>query len=129
MNKIDKTVLKETKYIACWVLFLSMIAEAVFLIIGKWDYTVLLGNILSAGLVILNFFLMGITVQRAVEKDEKEAKNTMKVSQLYRNLLVICVTVIGVTLKCFNTWIVLIVLFFPRIAIAFRPLFKDSSST
>ena len=37
MNKIDKTVLKETKYIACWVLFLSMIAEAVFLIIGKWN--------------------------------------------------------------------------------------------
>ena len=129
MNKIDKTVLKETKYIACWVLFLSMIAEAVFLIIGKWDYTVLLGNLLSGALVILNFFLMGITVQKAVNKEEKEAKTAMKVSQLYRNLMIIVVTVIGVALKCFNTWIVLIVLFFPRIAVAFRPLFKDKSRT
>ncbi|MEE1224810.1 MAG: hypothetical protein UH081_06080 [Clostridia bacterium] len=129
MNKIDKTVLKETKYIACWVLFLSMIAEAVFLIIGKWDYTVLLGNLLSGALVILNFFLMGITVQKAVNKEEKEAKTAMKVSQLYRNLMIIVVTVIGVALKCFNTWIVLIVLFFPRIAVAFRPLFKDDSRT
>ena len=129
MNKIDKTVLKETKYIACWVLFLSMIAEAVFLIIGKWDYTVLLGNLLSCALVILNFFLMGITVQKAVNKEEKEAKTAMKVSQLYRNLMIIVVTVIGVALKCFNTWIVLIVLFFPRIAVAFRPLFKDDSRT
>lgn len=129
MNKIDKTVLKETKYIACWVLFLSMIAEAVFLIIGKWDYTVLLGNLLSGALVILNFFLMGITVQKAVNKEEKEAKTAMKVSQLYRNLMIIVVTVIGVALKCFNTWIVLIVLFFPRIAVAFRPLFKDNSRT
>lgn len=129
MNKIDKTVLKETKYIACWVLFLSMIAESVFLIIGKWDYTVLLGNLLSGALVILNFFLMGITVQKAVNKEEKEAKTAMKVSQLYRNLMIIVVTVIGVALKCFNTWIVLIVLFFPRIAVAFRPLFKDDSRT
>lgn len=129
MNKIDKTVLKETKYIACWVLFLSMIAEAVFLIIGKWDYTVLFGNLLSGALVILNFFLMGITVQKAVNKEEKEAKTAMKVSQLYRNLMIIVVTVIGVALKCFNTWIVLIVLFFPRIAVAFRPLFKDDSRT
>ena len=129
MNKIDKTVLKETKYIACWVLFLSMIAESVFLIIGKWDYTVLLGNLLSGALVILNFFLMGITVQKAVNKEEKEAKTAMKVSQLYRNLMIIVVTVIGVALKCFNTWIVLIVLFFPRIAVAFRPLFKDNSRT
>ena len=129
MNKIDKTVLKETKYIACWVLFLSMIAEAVFLIIGKWDYTVLLGNLLSGALVILNFFLLGITVQKAVNKEEKEAKTAMKVSQLYRNLMIIVVTVIGVALKCFNTWIVLIVLFFPRIAVAFRPLFKDDSRT
>ena len=129
MKKVDKTVLKETKYIACWVVLLSMIAEAVFLIIGKWDYTVLLGNLLSGALVILNFFLMGITVQKAVNKEEKEAKTAMKVSQLYRNLMIIVVTVIGVALKCFNTWIVLIVLFFPRIAVAFRPLFKDDSRT
>ena len=106
-----------------------MIAESVFLIIGKWDYTVLLGNLLSGALVILNFFLMGITVQKAVNKEEKEAKTAMKVSQLYRNLMIIVVTVIGVALKCFNTWIVLIVLFFPRIAVAFRALFKDNSRT
>lgn len=122
MKKIDATVIKETKYIAAWVLILSVLLQAVFLILGKWDYTVLLGNLLSAAVTILNFFLMGITVQKALNKEEKEAKSAMKVSQLYRNLLVLGVLVIGVVLPCFSTWTVIIPIVFPRIAIACRPL-------
>ncbi len=45
--KIDAIVRRETIYIAVWVGILSLLMEAVFLIIGKWDYTVLLGNLLS----------------------------------------------------------------------------------
>ena len=30
MNKIDSTVMKETRYIAAWVIILSVIMEAVF---------------------------------------------------------------------------------------------------
>ena len=41
MKKLDATVRQETKYIAVWVLLFSAVMEAVFLIIGKWDYTVL----------------------------------------------------------------------------------------
>lgn len=123
MKKIDPTVLKETKYIACWVLLLSAITQAVFLVIGQWDYTVLLGNLLSGGIGILNFFLLGLTVQKAVTKEEKEAKVAMKVSQLYRMLLLLIVVIIGVVLPCFSIWTVIIPLFFPRIAIAARPLF------
>lgn len=33
--KIDKTVLKETSFVAIWMLILSGIMQAVFLIIGK----------------------------------------------------------------------------------------------
>ena len=123
VNKIDKTVIKETKYIAYWVILLSLIMESVFLILTKWDYTVLLGNILGGGASILNFFLMGLTVQKAVTMEEKDAKARMKVSQLYRNLMLLVVAVIGVTIKCFNMWAVILPLLFPRIAIVFRPFF------
>ena len=128
MNKIDATVIKETKYISLWIIVLSVLMQAVFLVIGKWDHTVLLGNVLSGVAGILNFLLMGITVQNAIKKDEKDAKTAMKVSQLYRFLFLVVVVVIGVALPCFSTWTVIIPIFFPRIAIAFRPLFDKKMS-
>lgn len=123
MAKVDKVVLKETKYIALWVIIFSLIMEAVFLIINKWDYTVLLGNLLSGAVGVLNFFLMGLGVQKAVMQEEKEAKQTMKVSNLLRMFLIFVTVVVGVTVSVFNNWAVIIPIFFPRISILLRPLF------
>jgi hypothetical protein len=125
--KLDPTVKKETLYISVWVLIFSLITQAVFLVAGIWAYTVLLGNILSAVTAICNVLLMGITVQNAVLKDEKEARNLVKTSQRLRTFGLLAVAVIALCLpKVFNIWTVLIPLLFPRIAIAVRPLFiKD----
>ena len=123
MSKIDATVLKETKYIAVFVFLLSVIFQAVFLIISKWDLNVLFGNLLSASASVLNFFLMGLTVQKAVLKDEKGAKATMKLSQTYRTLFLAVVLIIGLSVPCFNKIAVIIPLFFPRLAITARPFF------
>ena len=128
MKKVDKVVIKETKYILFWVIILSVLTQAVFLILGKWDITVLLGNILSGGAAVLNFFFMGITVQKAVQKEEKEAKNTMRFSQMYRFLFLIVVVILGAVLPCFSLWTVIIPLFFPRIAILFRPFFDKKDT-
>lgn len=121
--KIDATVLKETRYITVWVLIFSVLMQAVFLVLGKWSYTVLLGNLLADAALIGNFFLMGITVQRALEKEEKDARATMKVSQLYRLLLLAVVLAVGVALPVFDTWAVVIPIVFPRVAIVLRPIF------
>ncbi|MBQ7338368.1 MAG: hypothetical protein IJW40_12165 [Clostridia bacterium] len=123
MNKIDQTVRRETGYIAAWVLILSVIMQAVFLIIGKWDYTVLAGNLLSAAAAIGNFLLLGITVQNAVQKEEKDARTFMRMSQSLRMLMLFVIVIIGVVVPVFNTWASVIPLFFVRIAIAFRPRF------
>ena len=56
-----------------------------------------------------------------LEKDEKEAKTAMKLSQTYRMLFLIAVAAVGASLL--NLWAVIIPLFFPRVAISFRPLF------
>ena len=61
MGKIDPTVKRETYYIGVWVLLLSAVLQSVFLILGKWNYTVLLGNVLSAALAVGNFLLLGLT--------------------------------------------------------------------
>lgn len=124
MAKIDAAVIKETKYVAVFVTLLSAVMQAVFLIIGEWDYTVLLGNLLSGVAGVLNFLLMGITVQKAVLKDVKEAKATMKVSQTYRTLFLAVVLIIGFTVPCFNKWSTVIAMLFPRIAVGFRAFVK-----
>ena len=124
--KIDATVAKETKYIAAWVLIFSALLQAVFLVLGKWDYTVLLGNLLIDAALVGNFLLMGLAVQKALTQEEKDARSTMKVSQTYRMLLLFVVVVIGAVAPVFNLWAVVIPVCFPRIAIAIRPLFgKD----
>ena len=126
MLKVDKTVLKETKYIAAVTVILSVLLQAVFLIIHKWNYTVLLGNVLGAAAATGNFFLMGLTVQRAVKLDEKEAKTLMKSSQTLRNFGLFVIGMIGVLISVFNTVTVLVPLFFPRFAILLKP-FVDKS--
>ncbi len=127
MQKIDKIVLKETLYIAAWVIIFSFLMQAVFLITGWWSLPVLFGNILGGAAAVLNFLFMGITVQIAVSKEEKEAKQTMKTSATARNFFVFLVAVLGVVLEVFNTLAVLIPLFFPRFAIMLRPLFDKAS--
>ena len=123
MKKVDPAIIKETKYLAAWVGVLSLLMHAVFLVLRRWDYTVLLGNLLGGVAAIGNFFLMGLAVQKALGKDEKGAKNAMKVSQAYRTLLVLVILIVGVVLPYFNNWTVILPIFFPRIGMVFRPLF------
>ena len=75
MTKPDNTIIKETKYIAIMIFIFSIIMELVFLILSKWDITVLFGNLLGALAMILNFYFMGIGVQKALGKDEKDARS------------------------------------------------------
>ena len=129
--KIDQTVKRETSYIALAALALSVIMEIVFIVIGKWSYRVLLGNILGAGIAVLNFFLMGLTVQDAVTLEEKEARDKMKLSMTLRSLLLMATAVVGILVPVFDPVATIVPLFFVRIAIALRPVFikeKDEKS-
>ena len=123
MEKCTAVIIKETKYIIAWEIILSLLMQAFFFILDKWDYTVLLGNTLSGGVAALNFFLLGITVQKAVIKDEASAQTAMKTSRLYRFILMSIVVVLGAALPVFHIWAVIPPLLFPRIAIAFRTFF------
>lgn len=67
---------------------------------------------------------MGLTVQFAVDKEESERKRFVKLSHSLRTLLLFAAAALGVALSCFNTVTSLAPLFFPRIAIALRPLFN-----
>lgn len=127
--RIDPAVKKETLYILGTSILLSVVMELVFWLTGHMDYTVPLGNLLGVGISVLNFFLMGLTIQRSIGLDEKAASDKLKLSQMLRMLMVVALTAVGVGLPCFHALAVVIPLFFPRLAIAVRPLLdKDLQS-
>jgi len=96
--------------------------QSVFLVIDKWSTTVLFGNLLGALAAIGNFFLMGLTVQASLEREEKEAKNLIKLSQSGRLFLLFGVALVGYLLPCFNIIATVLPFLFPRIAVMLRPL-------
>ncbi len=123
--KIDKTIKREVAYIGAFVLILSALLQAVFLIIGKWDYRVLCGNLLSGTFAVLNFFLLGVTVQKATTRTRDKAAELMKFSSTMRMLFLFAVALLGALLpSCFNLIAVLVPLFFPRVAIMLRPMIR-----
>ena len=123
-SKTDPTVKKETLYIASVTGILSLLLQAGFLVSMHWNYTVLLGNLLGAVTAVGNFFLMGLTVQNAVEREKKPAADLMKFSQNMRLLMQLVVAVLGFALPCFNGYAVIIPLFFPFLPATISPLLK-----
>lgn len=125
MIKADAAVKRETEYIAYFCVLLSVIMQAGFVFLKRWDYTFFLGNLLSLTAAVLNFYFMGITIQKAVNMNEQNAKKLMRASQRLRKACMFAAIVIGVIMPCFNTLAVIIPVFFPRLAVAFRPLLKN----
>ena len=123
MKIVDKTVIQETVFVFAFIAIFSVLMEAVYLILGKWELSVLLGNLLGAFAAGGNFFLMGLTVQAALGKDVKEAKNRMKLSQMMRMLLLFVVAIIGYLVPGIDVVAVVIPFIFPRIAVALRYFF------
>jgi len=125
MTRANATVKKETWYIAYFCTILSVLMQCVFILLKKWSYTVLLGNLFSLAVAVINFLAMGITVQKAVTMEPEDAKKLVRSSQKKRNILIFLALAIGVIVPFFNTASVIVPVFFPRIAFAFRPLIKD----
>ena len=127
---MDPAVKKETGYITVWVLLLSLLMEAVFLIIRQWDLSVLFGNLGGAVLAVGNFFLLAWVVSRAVDKGKpEEAATRVKATATLRLLGVgaLCALLIGVFKT--NIFATLIPLLFPRVGIAFRPMLDRKRGT
>ncbi len=118
--KIDEATKTETKFIALGHVVLSALMEIVFLICGKYDYTVTTGNLLGSGVSVLSFFLMCITIQKALSMSEEDAQKKMKVSHSYRFLMIAAVMAAGAALPYFNIYSMLIPLLFTRVLVVVR---------
>lgn len=101
MKAVD-TIKTETLYLICGMTVLSALMEAIYLILGKWSIYVLLGNMVGAGISVFNFYLMALTVKRALNEDAEDAKKRMKMSQQLRLLMVFVVVIVAASLTVFD---------------------------
>ena len=114
--KIDGTVKKETAYVAVAEAILIAIMLAVYLIISKFTLNVLFAALTSGAVAVLNFFVMGLTVQKAVTvDDDSDRRKLIRASQLVRLLVMGVVVIVCAVFPKFDIFALFIPLFFPRL--------------
>ena len=125
MGKIAPAVKKETVRVAVitaagtavmWVVF--GVLHAVMPESVPFDYRVILGGLGGGAVAVLNFFLMGLTVQKVTSmQDEGAAQLTMKASYARRMMLQVLWVVIAIVAPCFQYVAGIIPLLFPSAGI------------
>ena len=114
--KIAGTVKKETAYVAIAEAILIAVMLAVYLIISKFTLNVLFAALTSGAVAVLNFFVMGLTVQKAVTvDDDSDRRKLIRASQLVRLLVMGVVVIVCAVFPKFDIFALFIPLFFPRL--------------
>ena len=132
LDNIQPAVKKETRRVAISTItgvVLMWIAFAVLhLVIPEkvpFDHTVILGGIGVGIIAVLNFFLMGMTVQKiASETDEDRAKMWMKNSYSKRMLMQMVWVIVAIVVPCFQFVAGIVPLLFPGIGIKILGIMK-----
>ncbi len=128
MVSVQPAVKKETRNVTLITAVGVVIMLAVFLILHRFfpdgvpfNYTVVLAGICAGLVAVLNFFLMGLAVQKvAAASDEDEARKLMQRSYYRRFGLQILWMIAAIAAPCFNVVAGLIPLIFPGLGIRMR---------
>ena len=128
--KPDRTVLRETVRVGLGVLAMTAVMLVVFAVLGRFSISALLGAVYTAILGVLNFFVMGLTVQnianRAAEKkrdeDElaafsKQMEARMKLSRNMRLIALVGLIALGIAVFKFEPLPTILPIVFPSIVI------------
>ena len=135
MENVQPAVKKETKrvvmitgagLILMWILF----AILHFTMPDKvpFDYTVILGGIGGGVIAVLNFFLMGLAVQKAASAtDEGTARMKLKASYSQRFMMMILWVIVAIVAPCFQFVAGIAPLLFPGTGLKFVGIFHKAN--
>lgn len=135
--KVQSTVKKETVQIAvqCGIACLVLLICFFFLHIVKpekvsFDYRVILSAVLGTFVAVMNFYLMGITVQEIVNTENQEdAYQKMRASYRNRTMLQLIWIVIALIAPIFNAVAGIVPLLFPGAFLRIRGVLSWKKNT
>lgn len=133
---IQPALKKETEKIAVATGIGCVLMFIVFFIGNKispdkipFDYKVILSGLIGAIVAVLNFFLMGLAVQKVADStDEKAAKAVFNQSYKWRLIMQVLWGVLAFALPCFNGAAGVIPLLLPSPAIKIMGLLNTKKS-
>ena len=133
LDNVQPAVKKETKRIikitiVGLILMWILIAVLHFAMPDKvpLDYTVFLGGIGGGAVAVLNFFLMGLAVQKAASaSDEGTARMKLKASYSQRFLMQILWVILAIVAPCFHFVAGIAPLLFPGTGIKLMGIFHN----
>lgn len=131
-ENVQPAVKKETKRVAVSTLIGVIVMWIVFAVLHMTmpdkvplDYTVFLGGICGGLIAVLNFFLMGLTVQKvAASTDEDAARSRMKASYSQRMMLQMLWVIVAIVAPCFHFAAGIVPLLFPGMGIKILGIIK-----
>lgn len=125
MIKAEPIIIRELKSVAIatgigiilmWIVF--FVLHLLFKDSVSFDYTVFSGGVCGGAIAVLNFFLMGLSIQKVTDlADNKTALSSMRKSYLWRTVLQMGWVVIAILAPCFQYVAGIVPLFFPSIFI------------
>ena len=135
LENVQPAVKKETKrvvmitgagLILMWILFAILhytMPDKV-----PFDYTVILGGIGGGVIAVLNFFLMGLAVQKAASAtDEGTARMKLKASYSQRFMMMILWVIVAIVAPCFQFVAGIAPLLFPGTGLKFVGIFHKAN--
>ena len=135
LKNVQPAVKKETKrvvmitgagLILMWILFAILhytMPDKV-----PFDYTVILGGIGGGAIAVLNFFLMGLAVQKAASAtDEGTARMKLKASYSQRFMMMILWVIAAIVAPCFQFVAGIAPLLFPGTGLKFVGIFHKAN--
>ncbi len=130
MNNIAPAVKQETKKVAIATAIMTILMWIAFAIGHQvnpatipFNYKVFLGGFCGAAVAVLNFFLMGLTVQQVANtEDEDLARSRMRASYSQRFLLQIVWIILAIVVPVFQFVAGIAPLLFPSISIKLRTM-------
>ena len=117
-EKPQQSIVKETKRIAVGTVIMLVVMLAVYAVLGKFTVGVLLGGLLGSAYAIFNFFMLGMTLQKAASMTDQQMAH-MKVRSSYSTHMIgmLILAVVAFALPFVEGIPCLIALLFPRATI------------
>ena len=117
-EKPQQSIVKETKRIAVGTVIMLVVTLAVYAVLGKFTVGVLLGGLLGSAYAIFNFFMLGMTLQKAASMTDQQMAH-MKVRSSYSTRMIgmLILAVVAFALPFVEGIPCLIALLFPRATI------------
>lgn len=117
-EKPQQSIVKETKRIAAGTVIMLVVMLAVYAVLGKFTVGVLLGGLLGSAYAIFNFFMLGMTLQKAASMTDQQMAH-MKVRSSYSTRMIgmLILAVVAFALPFVEGIPCLIALLFPRATI------------